>query len=802
MLNLKHLFRVFYKNPGTSVLVLISLSIGLAAYALINSRVAYHRSFDTHFRNYKNTYRVVSSTYTDGVLTISQPRTQRKLGETLEELYPEVTCSGFLCRPISNHFTIGEQVFTCDQAFHCSEDLAGMLSLKMVSGRATGLLSRPNVAILSESFARNHFGLEDPIGKTIQQYPGQNYEVEAVFEDVPGNSHFRPDVLISFHDNMHLPPPVKEDWGEFSFVTYLELADHTDLAQLEDRITRLLEAKNAKFIQQSQSEYRFRLQAVSDIHTRSRLKNEISRNVRGDYLNILQLVSIFILMISGFNYIYFTYMRLSENAIEYGIRRLSGAKRASFLLQFLVESCIIHLLALAMAVLLFLFINPLISGGNDLIGMEEMPMAFWLNMALIMLLSALLNPLILLHIFSKKSALTLLSGRDNGDPGSFSFRTLFTIAQFMIIVFLTSSALGMAKQIRYLDRMDKGMDIKDKLVIKTPAHIRRTSQRVIRLDAFENELNAISGVQSVSVSNNTPGEIPAFSFNASEQKEAHGIKIALFIADSAYMAAYGMDRVAGEGFSRSRPDACIINRTCMRQLGYGQPDEILQKTLYLNDESGLQSIECRVIGICEDFNFTGVKDLPDPIILMDWTAEMMWGKYTLALLPGADRQDILSQVEKQFTRTFPNFSFEYYWVEDFYNRQFEDENAILKALKAFGILSVILGFLSLISMVRHVSRARTKEIGIRKVHGADTLDIIRLLNRYFMSWIGGALVIGLSLSYVFLSSWLNSFAYREGTGVWVLLLSGGGIILLGTVTVVLQSLQAARRNPVMSLRYE
>ncbi|MGW8314940.1 MAG: ABC transporter permease, partial [Bacteroidales bacterium] len=740
MFHLIHSLRIFYRNMGTTLLVVISLSAGLTAYVFISSRVSFHRSFDTHINNFENIYRVITSTYHEGNLTISQPRTQRGLGEELVENYPDVQHAGFLCNAIFNHYSIGEQTFTNEHSFHCSEGLVKMLSLQIIEGRSTDLLTRPNVVLISESFANQYFGDEDPIGKTILQFPATLFEIEAVFRDLPVNTHFSPEILISFHDNMWLPPPVKEDWGEFVFTTYLELDDHTDLPKLEGEITRLCSEKNEKLIESSHSEFRFQLQPLADIHTRSRLKNELGKNVRGDYLTILQMVSIFILIISGFNYIYFTFIRLSNNSVQYGLKRVLGADNRTFLIQFLSESLAIHFVALVIAVLGLLISKVLVKGDLQF-GINDLTNRFWFNLMLIALISAVLNPLILVHLFSRRSTLELLSKGNGTSYRSFSFKQLFTIVQFAIIIFLTSTILGMGRQIRFLETRDIGMELRDKLVIVTPSNLRRTSQRVNNLEAFEGELIKLAGIQHVSTSNNAPGDTPTFSFSASEHKEENGIKIALFLADSSYLEMFGIEMLGGEGFRRAGPESCIINKRCMNLLGYSHPEEVINRTLYLNDDSGLQTIECSVIGVCEDFNFTNTKELPDPVAMLDWASDMMYGKYVLSVYPGTDEQLLLSQVEPLFLSTFPNFAFEYYWVEDNYNKQFEEEFSIIKTLKGFAVITLLLGILSLLSMVRHLSQVRTKEIGIRKVNGASRFDILALLNRHFIKWIAAALMI-------------------------------------------------------------
>lgn len=802
LLSIKYASRILLKNKRFSLLMLLSLSIGLSVFIYISSKVVYNKSFDTHFENYANIYRVVSSTFTEGKLTISQPRSQRFLGETLQEIYPEVSRSGFLCKTVSNQYTIGDNTFINEHCFHGSNGFLGLFSIQALTGKSENLLTGPNKVIISEGFAQQHFGEENPVGKTIIQYPGHSFEIEAVFKDLPGNTHFTPEIIISFFDNMHLPPPLIENWGEFSFYTYLELDNGSDKKKIEEGITQLCREKNQRLIRDSDSDYLFSLQPVGEINTGSHLKNEINQNVRGDYLNMLYLISIFILIISGFNYVYFSYTRISGSSMQYGVKKAYGASSTSLFAQFLIESIVIHFLAFLFVILTLLTLEelPLSLGGFQAI--KELSARFWLNLILIVGLSAVLNPLILLILLYNRTSLSLLTSQIEGHKKSFSFKQLFTIVQFVIIIFLISSIIGINMQVNFLREKDKGIDIKDKLVIKTPSNIRRSSRRIINLEAFEQDISKIAGIEHVSISNNTPGDTPDFSFSASEQEAVFGIKTALFIADSSYFEAFEIDIIGGNGIVRTGPDACVINLTCMSQLGYSKPEEILDKTLWLRDESGSQKFESRVVGICEDFNFTSVKEVPGPIVLMDWTENFMWGRYTLSFDPHINKQALISQVESRFYKTFPNFPFEYYWLEDYFNKQFDEELSIIRSLKSFALISIFLGVLSLLSMVWHISQARTKEIGIRKVNGASPIDIIGLLNKHFIKWILAASVISLPLSWWFLSYWLNSFAYRIHISIWIFLLSGGGVLLVSSLTVLLQSLKVARMNPISSIKHE
>jgi putative ABC transport system permease protein len=269
MLNLKQTLRIIFKNKRTTFLLVLSLSIGLSAFILITAKVTYNRTFDTYLDNHKNIYRIISSTYTENILTITEPRTQRGLGQLLKENYPEVKGAGFLCKPEESNYQIGDNLFINENSFHCSNEMVYIFKLEIVQGQSDAILTKPNKVIVSENFAHKYFRDENPVGKMIQQFPAQNFEIEAVYKDFPKNSHIAPDFLISFHNNMFFPPPLKESWGWVRFYTYLELRDNSDIKKLEDKITKLCHEHNRVQMENSESKYKFKLQPISAIHTNS-----------------------------------------------------------------------------------------------------------------------------------------------------------------------------------------------------------------------------------------------------------------------------------------------------------------------------------------------------------------------------------------------------------------------------------------------------------------------------------------------------------------------------------------------------
>lgn len=803
MNNMKKIVRMALMNKRIYALLVLSLVVSLSTFILISANVSYNKAYDKHFKNYKNIYRITSNVYTNNELLLSQPRCQRIMGKTIEQYHPAVLQSGFLCKTIDDNYKIANNLFVNSNVFHCSSEFLQLFSISVLQGEKSDLLTRPNVAIVSESFAQKYFGSESPIGKIINQYPANSFEIEAVYKDIPANTHFRADFLLSFHDNMHLPPPLKNEWGELGFYTYLEIDNSINIEDIENELNTLSKEHNQGLFEKSNTEYKFKLQAIKDIHTKSHLKNELGINIRGDYLSIISLVGFLIMIVSGFNYIYYSQAQIANSSVKYGVQKIFGVTRRSLFMQFLIESVFIHLVALVMSISLIIMLKYFSFSKFIYTGIDLLPNVFWISLFGVFVSSVLINPLIVFYKIYRQNSLALLSFKKSEATSGFSFRQVLTVVQFVVVVFLISAVFGIDKQVSFLRTKEKGMELADRLVLKTPSHLRRTSSRVNNINSFEQELLKIPGVINLSASNIVPGEIPSFSFNMSEQIENDGIKTALFIADNNFLELYGIELIEGFSFaSENNNKGCIINKTCLEKLGYKEPSAVLGKKIFLTDESGFQNIQSQVIGVCNDFNLTSVKEHPDPIVLLDWTANMLWGKYTLMLNSESDKNMIIAKVEKLFYKTFPNYPFEYFWSEDLYNKQFAQENTIISSLKKFTIIAIILGMLSMFSMALHMSIIRSKEISIRKINGAKQLDIIKMLNIDFLKWIVLASIIAMPISWYFLVTWLSAFPYKADINLWNFIIPTAITFFIGLFTISWQTAKAANLNPIDSIKSE
>ena len=806
MYQLKLSLRKLLKNKLSTIALLFSLCVGFVTYIIISSYVIYEKTYDRYIPEYNNIYRIVTEIYSNNELVIKTPQCERILGKEMVAEFPNVLSSGFVSQTRNSQYKIGENIFTNENVYHASSGLFKVLSIEIIKSKRSEVLTEPYKVIISESIAKKYFGDKDPIGKIIFKYPGAEYEVEGIFKEIPKNTHFKADMFLSFHDNMHLPPPLKDNWGETSFHTYIKIAKGARLKDVENRMNQIVYENKKSYFENTNSIHKYQLQSLKDIHLKSDLTGEISINGNNNYLNILVVIAILILIASGFNYVYFSYTRVLRNIKDIGVQKVFGIPKKLLVSQFLTESFLIHAIAIAISFIICSLIESTVYNKLNIdVSLSVNSQLFWIGFILVYFLSSVLTIIFPVLLIQKKRPLELLSYKKNGKKYKISVRQIITVIQFVIIISMISVIIGIDKQVNCLTIKDKGLDISNNLVIKVPQFIRKSSRRVNNFNAFEQELLKHPGISFISSCYAVPGDILAFNFNASEKGKSNSIKPGLYVTDKSFLEIFKIELIEGENFQNDlNPEnsGCIINKTCLEKLGYQKPSEAIGRVLVLDDESQMQHHEIPIIGVCNDFNFQSMKKSPDPIILLNWGQDMLWGNYIVKLNNLKDFESINSFIRKRFLETFPNYPYEYFWLENHYNKQYDDIQKLTLLLKIFVLLTILISIVNLFSMAWYSTILRTKEIGIRKVNGASVFGIIKMLNADFLKWILLAAIIAFPISYYLLSKWLDGFAYKTTLSWWIFIISGAFALLLGLLTISWHTYKLANMNPANALRYE
>ena len=803
---LKIALRNLFREKKYTLFLFSSICIGLITFILVSGYVFYENGFDRVFPDNKNIYRVTTDIYSGNELSLSVPQCERGVSTSIKEKYPGVLAAGFITGTNNQQYKIDEEIFTNKQIYHASPGFLDVFSIPLVQGNKAQVLARPYTALISESTAKKYFGSDDPVGKVLFKYPAFEYTIEGVFQDIPAQAHFNADVLLSFHDDMHLPPPAKAQWGETGFYTYLKLKDNTDINQLRSGIDNLVAENKKSTFEKSNIQHKYHLQPLNSIHLHSGLKNELEPNSRAEYVYLIFIVGFLILAASGFNYIQFSFSRLINSAKQTGVKKINGATSSGIIFASLAESFVIHLFALVVSLTVARMLFPVMRNDFGILLQPVFKQPLFLGvLSGILFLSIFINGVLPALLINRFNSLELLKLKYKPVANGVSFRQVIVVAQFVIIIAIISGISGMNKQVNFLIQKDKGFELKNTLVVKVPSNLRKTSQRINNLQAFEHDLTSHSSILGISSSNVIPGDLPAYNFNFMEKQSQNKGKAALIVADNNYINNYNIELIAGNNFfvnsNNGENSQCIINQACLSVLGFIDPEEAVGKVLNMWDESGFQNFGTQIIGVTENTDFSDAKEKHEPIILIDWTKNMIWGNYSLKTAT-ADYASVLPFIREKFYATFPNYPFEYVIPEDYYNKQFDSENQLIKIFRLFILVAIFISVINLFAISWLITTARIKEIGIRKVNGAKVSEVMVLLNRNFVVWIILAFAIATPVSWLAMHRWLENFAYKTNMSWWIFALAGLLAISVALLTVSWQSWKAATRNPVEALRYE
>jgi putative ABC transport system permease protein len=776
--------------------------VGIFTFIVLSGYIGYERDYDKYVNNHENIYRIYTEFCSPNGQVLTKPKSERGIGEALKEKYPEVKNAGFVGKLASKNFRIDEEIFSEEYSFYASNSILDIFNVTVLhSNDHSRLLNGPYKVLLSESMAQKFFGNDDPRGKMIFMYPAFNVEIQGVYTDFPEQSHFRPQMLFSFNEGMHLPPPVLDKWGTPDFYTYLELTDDADIKNVENNIHQLVISEKKQSFENTGTVHKYHLQPLAEIHTKSHLSEELSVNIQNSYLNILLAISILIVILAGFNYIYFANTRMANNSLKLGIQKLLGADNQNFLVHFVFESFVIHVIALICSVILVVLLKGyLLNQLGFSLDFSFANRSFWIGFTSIFLASIFLNGFVPFYTINRNNCLQLITNTGNNHSKN-TLRIVLTVVQFIVIIAIIGMIIGVDSQINYLINKDKGYDINNIIAIAVPKNISRQSRLVKDLDAFDIDLMNHPGIEMITSTNIIPGDFPPYNYSFTEVGKSLGGKAGIIIADSNLLSNYNIQLLAGRNFTdndRTDRHSCIINLKTLKNLGYEKAEEAVGRQLSLEEESGMFSYTAEVIGVCSDFDFVSMFETPHSLILVNWT-DMLWGYYIIKVNDNYNKADLIPFVKEKYDATFDNFPFQYYYVDDYFNRQFNGEVHLNLILKHFVILACIIAFINLLSVTWFSTSCRTKEIGIRKVFGATTSEVVVLLNVSIIKWIALSFLIAIPIIWISLDEWLKSFAYQIKMDPVILLLPGIAALAIGFITISFITYSLAKKNPIETI---
>ncbi len=796
--------RNFLKHKSFTFLNAIGLSLGLAASLLILQFVKYERSFDRFHSQADDIYRIQYNSYQNGKLSFECAAAVPAVGPALKNNFPEVLRFTRLY-PVSGIVTYNSPVrgpiaFREEKMQIADSSVFAVFDFKLLKGNPESVLTGPGKVVITERAAKKYFGGADPVGKTITWDGTRAFEVTGILEDVPANSHIKFDFLFSFATlNRETNYESEKSWGWYDFNTYVLLQPGTNVAALQSKWDSYLKSVRKEEWEKYGFRQEFILQPLTNIHLYSRLLQESQPDEQGDGKSVyaLSIIALFILVIAWVNYVNLATAKSFERANEVGVRKVMGAHRGQLLIQFLVESCLVNLVASLLAFALVRLSWPWFStfSGRSIPISYLYHTEFWTTFAVLFLIGTLFSGFYPALIMSSFKPVTVLKGKLFRSSEGGIMRKSLVVFQFVASVVLISGSLIVYQQLRFMRSQDLGFDMNRTLVIEGPGVVDSLSDK--RIEAFKNEVSRIAGVTSVTASSNVPGDEIFWTRGIRRINGGPQSSMTIYNAaiDKEYVPAFGIKILAGRSYDGLHPsdsDAVVINRTAAEALEFRDPATAIGEKVRL----GRDTLE--IIGVLENYHQMSLKSTVNPMAFMNYPV----ASFIAIKSEAASMSHLISSIEKPWNEQLPGNPMDYFFLDQFFNRQYDGDLKFGRVCGVFTALAIFIACLGLFGLASFMTVQRTKEIGIRKVLGSSVSGIVFLLSRGFIQLVLIANVLAWPLAWWIMERWLQTFPFHiEINPLWMIL-AGTTVVAIAFLSVGFQTWKAATLEPARTLKYE
>lgn len=797
---IRSIFKIAFRNLGRnkiySLINVSGLSIGIACCLLITLYVKDELSFDQYHTKIDRMYRVVQQF--GGPAPTSPEEYQvwgcYPIGPALQDEFPEVEKVVTFSGSQSILFQHGDKRFQEHNVYFADSTVFDVFSWNLVKGNPKEALKGYGKVVLTESMAKKYFGNEDPIGQLINVDNSKEllFTVSGVV-DVPANSHFQFDALLSMATFKQIRPEIFDSWDYVDFYTYFMAPADLDMNSFRAKVPAFLDKRIPK-----DTRYFFDIERVSEVYFHSRAMRQPGPVGSLANIYVFSTIAVFILLIACINFMNLSTARSMDRAKEVGVRKSLGAQRRGLITQFLSEAMLLSFIATILAVTMASASLPLfeaISGKRftlDILLTNQIIVSLF-GLSILVGLLAGSYPALLLSRF--KPALVLKGSFRNSSEGSF-LRKGLVVFQFSLSVVLIAGSLIVFSQLSHLRSQNTGYT-KDQMMVLDFGWDEKVQNEI---NVVKNSLATIPSVISVSAQRTVPG---GFFPKAGTQIQREGREMEmnnadLYEIDYDFISNFGIEIVAGRDYSRDRVSdsskAMIVNEAAAKFWGYSNPEDIIGKKF---DQWGKQG---EIIGVVKDFNYRSLHHAVEPLALR---LSPQYSTSSIALrVNGKDINKTIAEVERVWSEVAPQRPFIYSFLDDTFNTQYQSDVRFGQLFTVFAGLAVFIACFGLFGLTTYTVEQRTKEIGIRKVLGASVTSIITLLSKDFMKLVAIAIVVALPVAWYAMDSWLADFAYRISIGAMMMIIPAIAVIFMALAVVAAQAFRSATTDPVKALRTE
>ena len=795
--NFRIAWRSMGKNPLFYAINIFGLAVGLAACLVITHYVFFHRSFDTYQDHSERTYRLNYARTTENGEHIRFASATPTIGRILTDRLPQIEKLGMAYK-IEAMFLYNDNYNHNKGFFSAETAMIDLLGLEIIHGQATGALDRPEQIIISESLARKYFRDEDPIGQLLFLNHDINYEVSAVFRDIPRNSHFRADGFLSM-EVMRNSYPAAFEGGHFmsGFYNYLRLQEGADPVKVNKMIQETINEVYAEALEQHRFEMEILLQPIEEIHLHSDYHHEIAVNGNHTAIRMLSIIAWIILVIAWANYFNLSSINILKRMRETAIRQVNGASASQVRAFYMSEAALVNIIAIVAALLITEITAPFFSRFADLPPISPIWQHGWIY-ALIAIVFVIGTMTALIHssvTLGAESLIREIKGITFSGKGRGYGRKVMLTVQFILAIGLILSSLTIFRQYQHVADFEKGFRDQDILVMKVP--LLNDSLSLLAYQSFRNDLSALSSVKKAGFSTVVPGNsvdhnIGGLRMEGSSVEDSRNFR--LLYAEPSFFDVYEIPLLAGElftGISEADQGNVVLNETAIRNFGITSPAEAIGKRITRGPA------QFRVIGVVADIHQVSPKMALEPLIYM---APNHFNGYVSLQLEGGVPSETLQLVEEIYVSYFPLLPLNTFWMDAHYRAGIEDEYRFGLVFGMFSALSLLITLLGIMGVAAYTAQHRQKEIAIRKTFGASPNRIFKMLFSNYLIIIFIAFAVIFPVSYYWLDNWLTQFATRVTISLASIAASLLLVIATTLITVWLQSLQTIRVNPATVLK--
>ncbi len=805
---LKIAVRNLLKYRFISSINLFGLTVGLTCCLLILTFILHELSYDKFQPNADRVYRVTRSFNNPetGAISLTLSTVAPPFGPLLQYDFKEIEDMTRLLQNGTTAIRYGDKIVNEENVFFADDKFFNFFKVNVTKGNPQKALSDPYSIMMTEETAKKYFGNEEPLNKVIKVNFGNYFDlkVTGVFKPLPSNTHFHPDLLVSFNtlnDTLiYGAQGLRTNFGNNSFFTYIRLPQNYEpkklIAQFPAFVDRNMPAGNGPF-KPSQGT-KLDLQKLTDIHLTSHTDYEAEENGDIKRVYIFSAIALFILLIACINYMNLSTARSTLRAREIGIRKTIGAQRKEIIIQFLSETVLVSWIAMLLAFVLCWALLPWLNKISSQ-NLDINVLLKWKIIGPIILVPFVVGILSGIYpaiFMSSFQPVKVLKGLVKTGRGNISFRHILVTLQFAISIILIIATTVVFSQMRYMQQKSLGFD-KDHII--TMPYVSGLNDKY---DAFRNELLRNSNIKNVGRSSRIPTGRLLDAMGARMMKGDSLAPITANIkfvsADQDFISTYGVKIVAGRGFSRDfslDTSGFLINEAAARVLDFKANEEAIGKDFGYGNRKG------KLIGVFNDFHFESMHQKIVPLVLLVPRNANNYGRISVKL-SGAGMPSTLAGIENTWKKFLPETPYQFTFLDENFERLYDAEKKQEKIFTTFAVLAIFIACLGLFGLSAFAISQRIKEIGIRKVMGADISTIVALISKDFIILVGFAAIIAFPVAWYAMDNWLRDFAYRINIQWWVFVMAGIIAALIAFMTVSIQAIKAAIANPVKSLRTE